>query len=122
MWRVRDLNVSKWFNPCDKVGDGVRPLRPIWFCMQIFMFQVASDDSNIDSSDEEEEEKVQKQKKKRSSKTVTMGMINRWSKDMRVRMRILRCLVPFEKNRLIFITIIFPRQLRICSVLAWNRV
>ncbi len=48
--------------------------------------QVASDDSNVDSSDEEENEKQQTKKRKRaSSQLVTMAMINRWSRDMRVR-------------------------------------
>ena len=46
---------------------------------------MASDDSDVNSSDEEEDGKqLKKKKKKSSSQMVTMPMINRWSRDMRV--------------------------------------
>ena len=51
--------------------------------------QVASDDSDVDSSGEEVEEKQHQKRKKSSSKLVTIAMINRWSRDMRVSKSIL---------------------------------
>ena len=48
------------------------------------MFQVASDDSAVESSDEEHE-KTSKKKKKSSAQVVTMPMINKWCKQMKVR-------------------------------------